>query len=187
MTFEQLAAILAFLTTILGGVGTWLSRSYFPHKQRLQEAESAEAAKHRDHEREMAKAKALAEMSGESNIWQQMVNLQTKLMNQNEEFSSFIIHLATERADSTDRNARDDMRQIAERWTANSHELREVRTSLSILVQEAATRERDRESLKKLPAYILDLIARQEVFYAQVQEFLNGNHKQVSKAAGNDD
>ena len=173
MTFEQqLTAILAFLTMILGGIGTWISRSYFPHRQKLQEAEAAEAARQREHERELARTKAQAEISGESNIWQQMVNLQTKLMNQNEEFSTFIIHLATERADSTDRNAREDMRLIAEKWTANTYELREVRTSLHILVQEAAARERDREALKKLPGYILDLISRQEVFYAQIQEIL---------------
>lgn len=186
MTFEQLLALLTFL----GGGGTaffaWLTKSYFPHRQKLQEAESAEAAKQREHEREMARAKAQAEISGESNIWQQMVNLQTKLMNQNEEFSTFIIHLATERADSTDRNAREDMRLIAERWTANSYELREVRTSLSILVQEAATRERDREALKKIPGYILDLISRQEVFYAQIQELLNGNSRQLSNQPGNE-
>lgn len=208
MTFEQLMALLVFL----GGGGTafftWLTRSYFPHRAKLQEMQLAEAAglekakleeanrqreheremarrtaeeqeRQRDHERQLAKARAEAEVSGEGNIWQQMVSLQTKLMGQNEEFSTFIINLATERADSTDRNAREDMRLITEKWTANTHELREVRTSLYILVQEASTRERDRESLKKMPSYILDLISRQEVFYTHIQEALNANHKQV--------
>lgn len=218
MTFEQLMALLVFL----GGGGTafftWLTRSYFPHRARLQELELSQAAdlekakleeasrqreherelarrtaeeqeRQREHERQLAKARAEAEASGEGNIWQQMVNLQTKLMNQNEEFSTFIIHLATDRANSTDRNARDDMKLIAEKWTANAHELREVRTSLSIIVQEAATRERDREALKKIPGYMLDLIGRQETFYVQVQELLSkGEYKLNGKLgeSGND-
>lgn len=212
MTFEQLMALLVFLGGGATAFFTWLTKSYFPQRAKLQEmqltqvaeqekAKLEEAARQREHEREMArraaeeqerqreherglaKARAEAETSGEGNIWQQMVNLQTKLMGQNEQFSDFIIHLATDRADATDKNAREDMRAIAEKWTANSYELREVRTSLSILVQEAATRERDREGLKKLPGYILDLIARQEVFYNQVQELLNGRHYQLPNPA----
>lgn len=190
--FQEIITLLTLIGAGLTGFGAWVSKSYLPYQQRLQEARIDEAARQREHEqkqadqnaeeqrkqrefeRELTRAKAVNETSGENNIWQQMVNLQTKLMLQNEEFSSFIISLATERADKSDMLVREDMKDTIQKWMQTTHELREIRASLSVLVQEAARREEERRFLQELPSLILQMINRQEMFYDSVKNILQG-------------
>lgn len=182
---------------ILFAIWKFYSTIYYPNKQAVIAASQAEAERTRTHEREMAKRladeqevqraherelakiKTQADLSEDVNIWQQMVGLQTKLMGQGEQFSDFIIQLATERSNTTDKNARDDLKLIIENWATATHELKEVRESLAQLIEQTKW---DRDDLKKMSASLLEFIAKQELFYAQAQAFLGSRDATLSDA-----
>lgn len=146
------------------------------HEMELAKRAADEQEAQRQHERELTKIKTQADLSEDVNIWQQMVGLQTKLMGQGEQFSDFIIQLATDRSNTTDQNSRDDLKLIIENWATNTHELKEVRDSLGHLIEQTKW---DRDDLKKMSANLLEFIAKQEAFYTQAQEFLTQSKKEI--------
>lgn len=180
MPTEQLVLLITFLTATLGAIGAWLSKSYFPHRQKMQEAELAEQAKTREHERkvkqqeadeqarqrehdrEQITTKANAELQEESDLLKQMALFQSNLMDRNNQFAEFIIFLGTSRADLTDKNASDEVKAALEKWVEATHQLREIRESLALLVK-------GREGLEKLPDILLEFITRQEIFFTQIR------------------
>lgn len=149
------------------------------HEMDMQKQVADQQEAQRVHERELAKLKSQADLSEDVNIWQQMVGLQTKLMGQGEQFSDFIIQLATDRSNATDKNARDDLKLIVENWATTTHELKEVRESLAQLIEQTKW---DRDDLKKVSANLLEFIAKQETFYIQAQEFLGAKGATLSGA-----
>lgn len=149
------------------------------HEMEMAKRAADEQEAQRQHERELAKIKTQADLSEDVNIWQQMVGLQTKLMGQGEQFSDFIIQLATDRSNATDKNSRDDLKLIVENWATNTHELKEVRGSLAQLIEQTKW---DREDLKKMSASLLEFIAKQDLFYIQAQEFLGAKGAALSEA-----
>lgn len=149
------------------------------HEMDMQKRVADEQEAQRVHERELAKLKSQADLSEDVNIWQQMVGLQTKLMGQGEQFSNFIIDLATERSNTTDKNARDDLKLIIESWATTTHELKEVRLAQAQLIEQTKW---DRADLEKMSATLLEFIAKQETFYTQAQEFLGTKGATLSDA-----
>lgn len=149
------------------------------HEMEMAKRAADEQEAQRQHERELAKIKTQADLSEDVNIWQQMVGLQTKLMGQGEQFSDFIIQLATDRSNTTDKNARDDLKLIVENWAATTHELKEVREALAQLIEQTKW---DRADLKTMSTSLLEFIAKQDLFYAQAQTFLGNQGATVSDA-----
>lgn len=58
LTFEQWLTLLVTIGSGTGVVWTFLAKTYFPARQKLRELEAQEAAKQRDHERELQRREA---------------------------------------------------------------------------------------------------------------------------------
>lgn len=204
--------IIGLLIAASGAIWVYLKTTYFPHRQELEkiklshqlelEKKREEAAeKQRQHEqllaekkaeedkaqrefdREMVKMRTQSEASEEGNTWQQMVQLQSEVMNQNKDFAEFIIGLATERYDQQHQESRQNLREVTElmkqdlskfdnkwseivkdntsKWALAQGEYRNLHTQLSILVNETVRREEDREIVKRVPELIAQLLIEQ--------------------------
>lgn len=181
LTFEQ---FLTLASLIGGGIGVLLTyaKAVAPailklrekqaeeqakqrqHARDMQRAQEAEAAKQREHEREMREAKAAAEQSEEVARWNQAVQLQNSLMEQAKLLLDFLINLSTERMDKSD----DLVKNV-------QYELRELRTSISILVNEAGRQEDYRRHLNDIPDYLLKFQSQQLDLYNRFVEYLERN------------
>jgi signal transduction histidine kinase len=133
---------------------------------------AGEMAKQREHDRQQAEARAAAEQSEEVALWSQMVQLQTRVLDQNSLLLDFLITLATERSDTYSKETQEKFTAVTGKMAAIQHEIRELRTSISILVHDAANNERDREALKKVPAYLLEIQSRQQEFFREVRHLI---------------
>lgn len=153
------------------------------HEQLLASQKAEEDRKQREFEREMIKVKTEQEGSEEGNTWKQMVQLQSEVMSQNKDFAEFIVGLATERYDQQQQENRQTLREqlelsrqfIGDRdlkwtevikdntstWKVAQNEYRNLITQLSILVSETVRREEDRDTVKKVPELIAELLIQQ--------------------------
>jgi hypothetical protein len=66
LTFEQWLTLLVTIGGAFGAIWTFLAKTYFPARQRLRELEATEAAKQREHEREVQKDRLEHEQDQES-------------------------------------------------------------------------------------------------------------------------
>lgn len=153
-------------------------------KQRQHEWEMAKRAAdeqehQRQHEREVALQRAKSEAEEGGNLWKQVVEMQTTLMKRDEDKTEFIIELATDRLDRAEERNREGAKEIAqaqvlaaekvaEAYKAIAHQMVEMRTSLSVLVQDAVSREQERQALRKIPQNLLELLLQQQVFQDKV-------------------
>lgn len=174
LTFEQ---VVTLLTIVGGGIGVLLTyaKAVAPallklkEKQaeenaRQREHEREEAAKQRQHEREMREARAAAEQSEEVARWNQAVQLQNSLMEQAKLLLDFLINLATERLDKSDSLVKNAQ-----------YELRELRTSVSVLVAEASRQEDYRQQLRAIPDHLLEFQRQQTEMYGRLVDYLGKN------------
>lgn len=172
------------------------------HEWEMAKREQDEKDRQREHERLLAVERAKSEAEEGGNLWKQVVEMQTTLMKRDEDKTEFIIGLATDRIDRSEERAREGAKEIAqanrdsaiaiaESYKAVAHQLVEMRTSLSVLVQDAVSREQERQALRKIPQALLDLLLqqavyhdKQEVFRQEIQAFLEEARKNVRPSDG---
>ena len=182
---------IGILFTAIGAIWVFFQKAIWPTWKEERQKQREAQQRQRDHERQMAERKAeeqqrdlefqrqqteaesAAKRSDDLALWDSMVRLQSEVMKQNGLLLEFVIDLATNQFNRLSDEYRVSLKEIAENYGKGQHELRELRTAISVLVNDASMREQDRESIRKIPGYLVDILNHQGEFISKITAFID--------------